>query len=173
MAQFKPVDITKAVETHKDEDKYGAKDGKTFCNFFVRDVVEDLLQQTRPEFQGNANTQFDNLSKSSDWKAQDFSQDPSGVFSRIHDQVNAGQLAIVAYKNPTGDHGHIAVLVPSSSMEDSGAWKMPVPFIAQAGKINPRNNPAETDKSVFSSLKLSWGFSSKLVDDMEIFVWST
>lgn len=171
MSQFKPEDITNAVETHIDESKYGARDGMTFCNFFVRDVVEDLLQQTRPEFHEQSNIQFDNLSNSADWKAQSFSQDPSSVFSRIQDEVNAGQLAIVAYKNPTGDHGHIAILVPSS-MENSSTWNMPVPFIAQAGKMNPRNNPGETDKSVFSSLKLSWGFSSKLINNMEIFVWS-
>ena len=35
---------------------------------------------------------------------------------------------------------------------------MNMPFIAQAGKKNPRNVQGEEDKSVFASLKLSWGF---------------
>jgi hypothetical protein len=58
-------------------------------------------------------------------------------------------------------------------MENSSAWGMKVPFIAQAGNKNPRNQPSEKDKSVFSSLKLSYGFSAAKRDSMEIFFWAS
>ena len=38
--------------------------------------------------------------------------------------------------------------------------------------MNPRNIADETDKSVFSSLKLSFGFTPALQNQMEIFFYS-
>jgi hypothetical protein len=169
MSKFKSEEITQAVKDHENEKQYGAIDGETRCNFFVRDVVESLLQQTRPEFHALANLQYDNLLASTDWLKLSFQDDMKGAFEKAQSAANDWRLVIVAYKNPTGGHGHIAIAVPSAVMETSSKWGMEVPFIAQAGNKNPRNNQSEVDKSVFSSLKLSFGFPASKKDSMEIF----
>lgn len=179
MSGITPVQITTAAESHVDEASYGAVGTTTKCNFFARDVVEAILLQTRPDMRVNstggtarANDQFDNLNASSDWAKQDFSTSPSTKFLSAHNAANAGTLVVVAYKNPiAGESGHIAVIVPAGAMETSGSWGMMMPFIAHAGKKNPRNVPAEIDKSVFSSLKLSYGFTPGNASHMEIFYY--
>ena len=49
---------------------------------------------------------------------------------------------------------------------------MQVPFIAHAGKKNPRNVEVEADKSVFSALKLSYGFTPAMSQHIEIFLFT-
>jgi hypothetical protein len=173
MSLFAVDDIVQTVKIHEDETKYGAKDDTTFCNFFVRDVVESLVKQTRPELHALANQQFDNLVSSSDWLKQNFTADTKAVFEKSHAAASSGQLVIVAFRNSSDNHGHIAIVVPTNAMESSSAWGMKVPFIAQAGNKNPRNQPSEKDKSVFSSLKLSYGFSAAKRSSMEIFFWAS
>ena len=170
MPKFQPDKITQTVKDFEDESKYGASNGQTRCNFFVCDVVESLLQQTRPEFHALANIQYDNLLASPDWQEQNLKADIKGVFQKAQDATNQGEPVIVAYQNPTGGHGHIAIVVPAAAMEQSSAWGMKVPFIAQAGNKNPRNQPSEANKSVFASLKLSFGFPASKKDTMEIFI---
>jgi hypothetical protein len=180
MPAITAAQITQAAQDHEDESVYGAVGTTTKCNFFVRDVVEALLQQSRPDMRLNssagvarANDQFDNLSSSADWSKQDFSSSPEMRLKDAHDAANAGTLVVVAYKNPTaGESGHIAVVVPASSIEHSSTWGMKMPFVAQAGRMNPRNLANETDKSVFSSLKLSFGFTPALKNQLEIFFYS-
>ncbi len=172
MSIFAINDIVQIVKAHEDETKYGANDDKTFCNFFVRDVVESLVKQTRSELHALANQQFDNLGNSSDWLKQNFTADSKAVFEKAHAAANSGQLVIVAFRNSSDNHGHIAIVVPTNAMESSSAWGMKVPFIAQAGNNNPRNQLSEKDKSVFSSLKLSYGFSAAKRNSMEFFIWA-
>ena len=171
MPVFTPDAITQAVKDHVDEATYGAEGSTTKCNFYVRDVVESLLATSYPALHAKANGQFDALkAATAEWTASGFAGYPAGAFSAALAAANSGQLVIVAYKNPDPlASGHIAILVPSLAMEQSGAWAMPVPFIAHAGKKNPRNVPEEVDQSVFAALKLSYAFKIAMAPAMEIF----
>jgi hypothetical protein len=170
MLQLTPDQITQATRDHEDEARYGAQGDVTKCNLFVCDVIESLLAQSRPELHGLANQQFDALSQSSDWSRRNFPNDLAGGFQQANAAANNGTIVVVAYKNPDpAQSGHIAIVVPSGGLEQSGTWAMPVPFIAQAGRTNPRKLPAEANKSVFSSLKLSYGFQPQQAPNMEIF----
>lgn len=172
MPSFTPQAITQAVNDHINEVTYGAVDSVTKCNFFVRDVVESLLAASYPALHAKANDQFDALAAATaEWSSLSFASDPGGKFTEALAAANSGNLVIVAYKNPDANSsGHIAIIVPSPGMEDSGAWAMKVPFIAHAGKKNPRNQPAEANQSVFAALKLSFAFKVSMIPTMEIFV---
>ena len=151
--------------------EYQARDGKTFCNVFVRDVVQDVLKQSRQELSGTANEQFTKLSNHANWKKLDIhSLKLQESLEEAHAKANAGKIVLVLYKNDAG-HGHISIIVPAANMEDSGAWGMKMPFMAQAGPKNPRNLPNEADKSVFDSLKMSYGFKKTALSTMEIVVF--
>lgn len=180
MASNTPDQITAAAQNHVNETDYGAEGTVTKCNFYARDVVEAILQQTRPDLRVNssggvarANDQFDNLLSSPDWVKQNFPLDAAGVFKKAHAAASGGTLVLVAYKNASAaESGHIAIIVPASTMEDSTTWGMKMPFVAQAGKKNPRQLASEAAKSVFSSLKLSFGFPPGIRDQKEIFFFN-
>jgi hypothetical protein len=168
---FTASELTAAAQAHEVESKYGAAGDVTQCSKFVRDFVQDLLHQTRPELQGQVKDQFDQLAASPSWKRLNFAQDKASVFAAAQVLANNGAIVVVAWKNPSPtptDTGHIAIVVPGS-LEESTTWGMKVPVIAQAGKKNPREMAAEADKSVFSSLKLSWGFGPDKAAGMELF----
>jgi hypothetical protein len=51
------------------------------------------------------------------------------------DQANQGRLIIAGWKNPTGDHGHVCVVIPGL-IEFSGTLNSKVPKIINIGKSN-------------------------------------
>jgi len=171
---FTAGDITSAAVSHVDETAYGAVGSVTKCNLYVQDVIEAISQQSRPEFHALANDQFDNLTSSPDWDSKGFSAAPQAVLDNAFSDSNSGKLIVVAWKN-SGGSGHIAIIVPAAAKEASTAWGFDIPFIAQAGKMNPRNQPAgtpEASQSVFASLKLSWGFKVSAIPQMEVFYYN-
>ena len=162
-----PSQITAAAHDLADaadsETKYGQDaSGQTHCSEFVRDLVQNLLQQTRADMQGQAKDQYDALtSNTADWAALDFSDNQQAVFAQAQQLANEGTLVVVAWKKPlpeAGNTGHIAVVVPGT-VEHSATWNGDVPMIAQAGKKNARDQADEANKSAFAKLKLSWGFT--------------
>ena len=73
MPQLTAEQIAQAATDHEDETRYGAQGTTTKCNFFVRDVVQSLLGQSRPELSAQANQQFEGMSNSPGWEKQNFS----------------------------------------------------------------------------------------------------
>ena len=47
---------------------YDPKNGSTFCNYFTRDFVKDLLGHPLPELNGQANDQITKMTASPDWE---------------------------------------------------------------------------------------------------------
>jgi hypothetical protein len=172
-ADIAAADITNAVNSLANSDdsetKYGQQaDGTTRCNIFVRDLVQSLLMQTRPELQGLANAQFDALSQSTDWTAMGLVANPMQVLQDAQDAANNGKLVLAVYKNPDpAQPGHIALVVPGV-LVDSTTWGTKVPAIAQAGPKQPCSSVA-ADKSVFASIALSCGFGANRLPNMELF----
>jgi hypothetical protein len=142
LATITPGQIAQAANYHVDENLYGAVGTTTKCNFFACDVVEQILQQTRPDLRTNssggtatANDQFDNLSASADWAKQGFSSDPQTKFTNSLTAANAGSLIVVAYKNPDASQsGHIAIIVPAAALEHSDTWGMDMPLLPKPAR---------------------------------------
>ena len=170
--------ITQAAQDHVDEATYGQPNpgADTKCNFFVRDVVESLLLQSRPELHGTANEIADALAaQPGDWSATSLNVEPGGttqIFADALGQVNNGSIIVVAYRNSNGaQHGHLAIIVPSNQLYNSGTWG-PVPYVAQAGPLHPGNKPGTDDQSVFASLELSYGFGIARRPDMTLYAYN-
>jgi hypothetical protein len=88
----------------------------------------------------------------------------SQALETAQELADQGEPVVIAWKNPTGGHGHDAFVVPSPSdgpaLTPSGDWAgLRVPSIAQAGS------------DVFASKPLSYGFRSvETVEGLAIFV---
>jgi hypothetical protein len=169
--------ITQAAEDHQNESTYGQlPSGDTQCNFFVRDVVESLLAQSRPELHGSANDIADALAaQSTNWAQTSLNVAPgdtAGIFMSALAQVNAGTIIIVAYRSPdASQHGHLAIIVPSDQLYGSGTWGQ-VPYLAQAGPLFPGNKPGTENQSVFAKLELSYAFAITRRPNMYLYAFT-
>jgi hypothetical protein len=144
----------------------------TRCNVFARDLVRALGGEY-PELEGTANEIAGQLAKSA--------KDPKGrwqqvagakggvkkVLEQAQKFANDGKVVVAVWANEDGGHGHVAVVVPSEDgLSESKSWKVPVPYIAQAGPpIKARGG-----RDVFDSLPLSLGFGADKKDEVKFYL---
>lgn len=107
-----------------------AVDGMTDCNRFVN-LVCQLLDYGKFVREGQtmpilANEMYDIMLSGNDWKEVD------GKTAQWY--ANTGALVVAAWKNPTGDHGHVCVVRPGE-LGDSHYWKSEeVPKVANVSR---------------------------------------
>jgi hypothetical protein len=175
------------AETLKASGKYEPKNGSTYCNWFARDFVKELLGQPLPELTGQANDQLTKLSASPDWEKGILVYGPgaagkNGLKGMTAEELqplqDRGKLVLYCWKHPQWSlelpkaerqklHGHIAVGMPLKSgdrLAQDAAWgtkesPVAVPMTAQSGS------------RVFSYGKLSQGFGASRKNDILIFIY--
>lgn len=115
--------VKEACEKHLLSADLIARDGKTFCNFFVQRVANDL--GCRELDNRTANQIYDYVSAATFWIK---------ISAKMAlDKAKEGFLVIACCK---GDpHGHAAVVYPSM-LVFSGKWGAYVPQVANVGKKN-------------------------------------
>ena len=86
------------------------KDTKTYCNVFARDVVHAMGADLPPAKSVN---QFVNWLKG-DGKIEGWQRIDSRMAAEM---ANQGRPAIVIWKNPTGPHGHVAMILPDANYD--------------------------------------------------------
>lgn len=108
--------------------EYAPSNGETHCNQFIIDICNQFGYL---KFNGlNANHIFDALSINDDW------MEIGGDIAQFH--ANNGALVIAAWKNPTGDHGHVCLVRPGTA-EPSQSWHVlndSVPKVANVSNLN-------------------------------------
>jgi hypothetical protein len=167
--------------------KYEPKNGSTYCNWFARDFVKELLGQTLPELTGQANEQLTKMTASSDWEKGILVYDSSApgknglagmTAKELQELQDGGKLILYCWKHPEWSldlpreqrqklHGHIAIGMPRKAgdplaMDETWGTKekpAPVPMTAQSGS------------RVFAYGKLSQGFGTRRKDDILVFIY--
>jgi hypothetical protein len=100
--------------------------------------------------------------------------------SKASDLAGAGKFVIVVWENKTKDakgnprHGHVAIII-KGDMTRSGSWGALVPAIAQAGMTSTYDSKKKRTLSkdhTFAGKGLNYGFSAKMKDEIEIYVYS-
>ena len=116
-----------------------ARDGFTFCNIFVWDITRAMNAEV-PHWidpTGEIAVPFSNGAKEMtinagvDWLRNHGGDHgwASATEEQAQDTANQGRLSVVVWKNPTGGHGHTAVIRPGIITGEG-------PLIAQAGGRN-------------------------------------
>src|SRR5262249_37506350 len=121
--------------------KYEPKNGSTYCNWYARDFVKELLGHPLPELSGQANEQITKMTASPHWERGALICKPDtpprnglkGMMAQeLQDQQNQGKLILYCWKHPKWSmelskevrqkmHGHIAVGMPLKAV-DTLAW---------------------------------------------------
>jgi len=177
-----------AIAEHlKATGKYEPKNGSTYCNWFARDFVKELIGKPLPELDGQANAQLTKMSASPDWEKGVLVYDPNtagknnlkGMMAKeLQKQQDSGKLVLYCWKHPEWSmelpreqrqkmHGHIAVGMPLKAGdrlaldEVWGTKESPaaVPMTAQSGS------------RVFPYGKLSQGFGDRRKNDILVFIY--
>jgi hypothetical protein len=136
-----PADLTRLG--HEAVEKFPPKGTTTYCNFGVAHIAAayGVKLERGPGAPMLANEMADHFASSKDWRIV-------GDWEDAWRLACAGGLVVAASKgNP---NGHVACLVPSASMADSGTFGRRVPFIANVGPAKHHGVKA-----------LSFGFSPK------------
>lgn len=116
------IKLRKVCEAVVKSDTMLPRDGKTFCNLACQLIC---LHMGYKKFEGLlANQIYEVCSK--EWKKVD----PKWAM----EYAVGGGLAIAALRG--SPHGHVAMLVPETTMMYSGKWKQDCPFVANVGKRN-------------------------------------
>jgi hypothetical protein len=175
------------AEQLKATGKYEPRNGATYCNFFARDFVKELLGQPLPELNGQANEQLTKMAASPDWEKGILVYEPTALgknnlrgmtAKELQAQQDRGTLILYCWKHPRWSmempraerqklHGHIAVgmpLKPGDRLATDEAWgtkesPVAVPMTAQSGS------------RVFPYGKLSRGFGAARKDDILVFIY--
>lgn len=176
------------AEKLKATGKYEPKNGSTYCNYFARDFVKELLGRPLPELNGQANEQLTKLAASSDWEKgilvyQTNSAGKNNLkgmtAKELQDQQDKGNLILYCWKHPEWSmempreqrqklHGHIAVgmpLKPGDLLATDEVW---------GTKENPVAVPmtAQSGSRVFAYGKLSRGFGVTRKNDILVFIYN-
>jgi hypothetical protein len=175
------------AEKLKATGKYEPKSGSTYCNWFARDFVKELLGHSPPELNGQANEQLTKMTASPDWEKGILVYKPNtsgknnlkGMTAKeLQDQQDSGKLILYCWKHPEWSmelpreqrqkmHGHIAVGMPLKSgdhLATDEVWgtkdhPVEVPMTAQSGS------------RVFPYGKLSRGFGASRKNDILVFIY--
>jgi hypothetical protein len=175
------------AETLKSSGKYEPKNGSTYCNWFARDFVKELLGQPLPELTGQANEQLTKLGTSSDWEQGILVYSPGApgknglkgmTAQELQPLQDSGKLILYCWKHPEWSldlpkaerqklHGHIAVGMPLKAgdrLAQDAAWgtkeaPVAVPMTAQSGS------------KVFAYGKLSQGFGAARKNEILVFIY--
>lgn len=106
-------------------------DGMTDCNRFVYEVLANYgykkfwdEKEKRPIL---ANQMFDLLVSNGDWI------EVSGDIAQFH--ANTGALVVAAWKNPSGEHGHVCMVRPGIA-EASSTWGVTEPMIPKVANVS-------------------------------------
>lgn len=175
------------AEKLKADGKYEPKNGSTYCNFFARDFVKELLGQPLPELNGQANEQITKMTASPDWEKGILVYKPDApgknglkgmTAKELQARADAGKLVLYCWKHPEWSmempreqrqklHGHIAVGMPLKTGD------LPALDEAWGTKEHPAAVPmtAQSGKSVFPYGKLSRGFGATRKDDILVFIY--
>ena len=178
------------AEKLKAAGKYEPRNGSTYCNWYARDFVKELLGQPLPELTGQANEQLTKMAASPDWEKGILVYGPGAVTNgreslkgmtarELQPQQDAGKLILYGWKHPEWSlempreqrqklHGHIAVgmpLKPGDSLASDEVW---------GTKENPVLVPmtAQSGSKVFAYGKLSQGFGAKRKNDILVFIYT-
>jgi hypothetical protein len=175
------------AEQLKATGKYEPKDGATYCNFFARDFVKELLGKPLTELTGQANEQLTKMAASPDWEKGILVYTPTAAgknnlkgmtAKELQDRQDRGTLILYCWKHPDWSmdlpkeqrqklHGHIAVGMPLKAgdhLATDEAW---------GTKENPVTVPmtAQSGSRVFPYGKLSRGFGVARKDDILVFIY--
>jgi len=175
------------AEKLKGTGKYEPKNGSTYCNWFARDFVKELLGKSLPELDGQANEQLTKLSASPDWEKgiliYEENSSSKGTLKgkmakELQEQQDSGKLILYCWKHPEWSldlpreqrqklHGHIAVGMPLKAgdrLATDEVW---------GTKENPAAVPmtAQSGSRVFPYGKLSQGFGTRRKDDILVFIY--
>lgn len=116
-----------------------ARDGFTFCNIFLWDVTRAMGAEVPHwiDSSGDIAVPFSpgaqelTINAGVDWlnrHGDTHGWSPASE-EQAQESANLGRLGVVVWKNPTGGHGHTAIIRPGSITNDG-------PLIAQAGRRN-------------------------------------
>lgn len=117
-------------------DQHGTK--KAVCNLGVQEAFKNIFG-FNPMNGMRANDMVDYWKNSSDWVNVSMSE----AMARVED----GYFVVAGWENPTGESGHVVVIVYGSAY--SSSWEGIVPYIMDTG-----------DEKRENSVKLSEGFAS-------------
>jgi hypothetical protein len=120
---------------------FKARNGLTFCNFFVRDVA---LGFGCEDFQGLMANEIVGLLENSPGEWTPLGQE----WATAQEWANQGYL--VVYGAKAKGHGHVCIGVPGE-LKHSSSWKCKVPSVANVGKTNFTEKP----------LSYAWGADKK------------
>jgi hypothetical protein len=164
--------------------KYGPDANGTKCNFFARDLVENVVAATVTELEpdnsstgagGQANQLFDKLLAGSlasqpTWTDITEATDWNATYAAA--AASARTTPVVAvWKNTVGGHGHIAVVMPFATVtgysgeEDINSGNgLKVPIVAQA-----TDKRACSPTGVDAAVALSCAFGASRQPDIRFF----
>src|SRR5262249_37771172 len=107
---------------------------ETYCNVYVHDVTRSLGAAIPLSVRdGRGQTQWLNANRMQDWLRQPGNGWRSVGAAEAQRLANQNRPVVASWKNPTGGHGHIAVVRPGTYSATYG------PAIAHAG-TTPSNN---------------------------------
>jgi len=175
------------AEKLKATGKYEPKNGSTYCNWYARDFVKELLGHSLPELDGQANEQLTKMAASSDWEKGIlvYGSNAPGkdnlkgmTAQELQPQQDSGKLILYCWKHPEWSldlprekrqklHGHIAVGMPLKAgdrLATDEAW---------GTKENPVSVPmtGQSGSRVFPYGKLSQGFGVRRKDEILVFIY--
>ena len=119
----------------------------TYCNMFVRDILNDIFG-TWPGFDDLlANQMFDYMEGHPEtWKKLDgtfeYEINKQKVrkygpdYGKATEMAAQGCLVIAAWKNPAGVHGHVCIVPPENTLIYSNKWGRAVSMAANVGSSN-------------------------------------
>lgn len=148
-----PANITNAAEHVCDSltKKYGTS--LHVCNFGVRGMFEELIGELPP---GMKNKMANDITEY--WLKHPEQWQPI-YLSQAQDYANKGYFVVIGWINPSGGHGHVAVVVPGE-MEYSRAWGKKVPVILEMGR-----------KRRYPKIKLSEGLRPETEETLKVFYY--
>lgn len=112
------------------QDKYLMKDGTTWCNYALHDILSAL---------GLSDFVYDKAA-GRPLLANDICEKlettcPKLTYAEAFEAARAGSIVVAALREPC--HGHVALVYPFPGMYTSGKWKRSdLPCVANVGKEN-------------------------------------
>lgn len=129
-------------------DQHGTK--KAVCNLGVQEAFKNIFG-FNPMDGMRANDMVNYWKNSSDWV--------NVTMSEAMERVEDGYFVVAGWQNPTGESGHVSVLVYGSGY--SGNWDQIVPYSMETGR-NRRE----------SSIMISYGYGNTIKHEVHYFYYN-
>ena len=133
--------------------EYLPRDGKTFCNYFVRSVAHWFGYDGFDDMADHENSAYDfytimerERNGPTDWMPLL----PGSEMSQAVNYANHGRLVVVALAPGADLHGHVCIVAPEM-LSESPSWGGPVCQVANVGGLDSEGKPLN-----FYGWRLSW-----------------